>query len=246
MSKTNAHTGRTERAAAALEAERRRNRNRQLLGVGGIVAVLVVIVVVLTLVLQKQDATSEVTTVPPAGANDYSLPVGDPDAPHDVVVYEDFLCPFCGEFEAASRDDLTQLAEDGQVYLEYRPLNFLSRIGDYSERATNAFAAVLDQEGPATAKEFHDRLFENQPGESGPFPDDAALIDLAVSVGADEATITPAVEDLAFESWVAGATDQASKAGVNATPTILLDGKPFEDGTTVEDLAANLAAAIQE
>lgn len=233
---------RTQRGAAALEVERRRNRNRQLASVGAVVLAVVLVVGAL-FVFWPDEAEVEAT---PAGASDYALGVGDPDAPTAVVVYEDFLCPFCAQFEAAGGDELQRLADEGQVYVEYRPLNFLSRLGDYSERATNAFAAVLDSEGMEVAKSFHDELFANQPSEAGPFPDDDALVDLAVEAGADEERVRPAIEDLAFEDWVEKATEEAVDAGVEATPTILVDGEPFTDGQTVQELSANLISMIEQ
>ena len=236
---------RTQRAAEALEADRRRARNRQVLTVAGVVVAMIVLVAGVVFWQQGQDATGDVDAAP-AGATDYAIPLGDPDAPTEVVIYEDFLCPFCGQLEQAASEDLERLAEEGQVYVEYRPLDFLSRFGDYSQRATNAVAAVLDTEGPEVALELHDLLFAQQPAESGPFPDDEALVALAVEAGADEAAVRPAIEDLAFESWVANATDEASQAGVNATPTILVDGEPLTDGATVEELAANLVAAVEQ
>ena len=58
-----------------------------------------------------------------------------------------------------------------------RPLPFLAQRFDYSMEAANAFAVVLDESGPDVAKAFHDLLFDNQPSESGPFPDDDQLVD---------------------------------------------------------------------
>ncbi len=245
MSKQNRDLSRTERAAAELEAERRRNRNRQLLTVGGVVVALLLIVGGGFYIQRSQDPTGSTVTAAASGASEVSLTVGPEDAPHTVVIYEDFLCPFCMEFEAASRDDLAQLAADGQVKVDYRPLDFLSRFGDYSLRSTNAFAAVLANDGPETAKAFHDALFENQPSESGPFPEDSELVELGVDAGADEAALQSAVDDLTYETAVADATDAASRAGINATPTILLDGEPFNEGGTVDELAANLVAQLQ-
>ncbi len=245
MSKQNRDLSRSQRAAAELEAERRRNRNRQLLTVGGVVVALLLVVGGGFYIQRSQDPTGSTVTAAASGSSDVSLAVGPDGAPHTVVIYEDFLCPFCKEFEAASRDDLAQLAEDGKVQVDYRPLDFLSRAGDYSLRSTNAFAAVLAEDGAESAKAFHDALFENQPSESGPFPEDSELVALGVEAGADEASLQSAVDALAYQTAIADATDAASRAGVNATPTILLDGKPFNEGGTVEELAANLVAQLQ-
>ncbi|MDN4160410.1 DsbA family protein [Nocardioides abyssi] len=244
MSTTSRQRSRAERAAAALREQQRRERRRRGLTIGAVVAALVLVVGIGFLVQAGRDTTGASAT-PPAGAtDDYSLAIGDPDAPSHVVVYEDFLCPFCAALEAETRDDLAQLAADGQVYVEYRPFDLLSRYGDYSARATNAFAAVLDVAGPQVAKDFHDLLFDRQPGESGPFPSDDDLVDLAVEAGADESQVRAPIEDQAFDQWVRNATDAASRAGVNGTPTVLVDGEPFTDGSTVEELADNLVAAV--
>ncbi|MEV7428455.1 MULTISPECIES: thioredoxin domain-containing protein [unclassified Nocardioides] len=245
MSTKNRQQSRAERAAAAILEQERQERRRRALIVGGVVLLLLVVVAVGVLVQRGRDDTGEVAA-PPAGATgQYSLAIGDADAPHQVVVYEDFLCPFCGALEGETRADLERLAADGQVYVEYRPFDLLSRYGDYSARATNAFAAVLDAAGPQVAKEFHDLLFENQPGESGPFPSDDDLVDLAVEAGAEEAQVRGAIEDREFDQWVQNATDAASRAGVNGTPTVLVDGEVFTDGDTVEELADNLVAAVE-
>ena len=129
------------------------------------------------------------------------------------MVYEDFLCPFCGQLESTVRDQLDAAVEAGEVNVEYRPLPFLERISDYSPESANAFAVVLDASGPEVAKAFHDLLFDNQPSEEGPFPDADDLVDLAVEAGATEADVRPGIEDMAFEGWVDAADDAASQGG---------------------------------
>ena len=244
MSKKNRPVGRTERAAAAAQQMRQEERRRRNLMVGGVVLALIVIILG-GYALSRSLDTSDDVTAPAAGSGDHGLAIGPADAPHDVVIYEDFLCPYCGELEKASRDELAQLAADGKVRVEYRPYNLLSRIGDYSERSAAAFAVVLDTEGPEVAKKFHDLLFENQPSESGPFPSDDDLIDLAVEAGADEATVRTGVEAGDGLDWVARATTAARDAGVRGTPTVLLDGEVFQDGRTMDDLAANLVDELE-
>jgi protein-disulfide isomerase len=243
MSKKNRGTDRSARAAAAVAEQQRQERRRRNLMVGGVVAIVLLIVAVGYFVARSLDTTTDVSA--PAAGSEFGLTVGPDDAPDKVVVYEDFLCPFCADFEAASRDDLKQLAADGKVQVEYRPFNFLSSLGDYSARSAGAFSIVLDKSGAEVAKKFHDLLYENQPDEKGPFPSDDDLADLAVEAGAKDADVRDAIANNAGQDWVDGATESASSAGVQSTPTVLLNGEVFQDGRDQEEIAKNLIAKLQ-
>ncbi|WP_230087429.1 DsbA family protein [Nocardioides marmotae] len=236
---------RSERAAAALREQKVRERRRKVLISAAVAAVLALVVVVGVLVQGDRDTTGTTATKPAGATDNYSLAFGPPDAPHSVVIYEDFLCPYCGDLEAETRTDLEKLSENGQVRVEYRPFDLLSRYGDYSARATNAFAVVLDTAGPEVAKDFHDLLFERQPKEGASYPSNDDLVDLAVEAGADEAEVREPIEEGAFDQWVENATDAASREGITGTPTVLVDGEVFTDGDTVEELADNLVAAVK-
>lgn len=245
-SKAKAADRAAERAARAQQAraeQERAERRRKMLSVGGVVLAMVLIIGVGFLIQRDRD-TSDDVAAPAAGQGEYGVVVGPTDAPHDIVIYEDFLCPFCGALEEESSADLARLAEEGKVTVEYRPFNLLSRIGDYSQRATNAFAVVLEESGPEVAKEFHDLLFENQPSESGPFPSDADLVELAVEAGAEEDAVAEGIESGARNDWVEEATQAAQDAGVRGTPTVLLDGEPVNGGS-VEEIAAALVAGVE-
>jgi protein-disulfide isomerase len=239
MSKKNRPVGRAERAAAALHEQQQQERRRRNLMVGGVVVALLVIVVGGFFLSRALDTSKDVQA-PGAGGSEHGLTIGPADAPHDVVIYEDFLCPYCGELEDASREDLARLAADGKVQVEYRPFNLLSSVGDYSERSAAVFAVVLDTSGPDVAKKLHDLLYEHQPSESGPFPSDDDLVKLAVEAGADEAKVRKGVDAGDGKAWVTDATQAALDAGVRGTPTVLLDGKVFQDGRTMAELASNL------
>jgi protein-disulfide isomerase len=239
---------REERAAAAAklaEEARRRERRTTLIKVSAIVVAMVAIVAVCVVIGLNKSGDDKVdnSAANSSAASSFSLSVGDKNAPHSIVIYEDFLCPFCDQLELATRDKLAQLAADGKVYLQYRPFRLLSP--DYSGEALNAFAVVLQKSGPEVAKKFHDLLYQNQPDESGPFPSVSSLVDLAVQAGADESVVRPGIEDTSSQrEWTDGATKAAQAAGVQGTPTILLDGDQFEDGNTIAELAANLIKAV--
>lgn len=269
MSKSNRERSRAERAAAALAEQERAESRRKLLVGGGIVAAILLIVGVGVVIQSQRDTTGDDAAAPGnptpttsdsgspstgtgrlqvAPADDYGLGVGDPDAPVKVEVYEDFLCPVCKAFEGASKDDLRQAAQDGKVYLVYRPVAFLKRYGPYTDQALNTYAVVQDKAGAQAALKVHDLLYDEQPSESGPFPDQDWFVEKAVAAGAKEADVRPGIEDLTFEQWGENANDEASKAGATGTPYVLVDGEPFEPGevTSWAAYADALMAAIED
>ena len=233
--KREARRARTERARVQAEERRKKAKRKEQLTRFGLIGAVLVLVVGGWLLITNL-GSDKPTTAPAGATSDYGLVVGDADAPKSIVIYEDFLCPFCGQLEDTVGDRLDAAVEAGDVNVEYRPLAFLERISDYSPEAANAFAVVLDESGPEVAKEFHDVLYDNQPPESGPFPDSDQLVTWAVEAGADEDAVRSGIEDMAFEGWVEAASDAAADADVSATPTVLVDGEQVQ-GQSVADIA---------
>ena len=230
------------RAAAIRKEQERRERRRRTVVV---VVALAVLAAIGTAISVYVDRTGAPATAPKGAVATYAVPSGPASAPVTVSVYEDFMCPFCGDFEAASRAALQKDVDAGKVQLRYHVLNFLDdrSTSDYSTRAANAYAAVLDAAGPQAAKEFHDLMFENQPAEGSAGLSDRQLLDYAVQAGAPRATVSRAIEARTFEQWVDNGTEQASKDGVNATPTVQVDGKTVTY-TTIDELAAEVVRAV--
>lgn len=235
--KREARRARTERARAQAEERRKAAKRKAQLSRFGIIAAVLLVVVGGYFLVTNLGGSDKPSTAPEGATGNYGLVVGDADAERSIVVYEDFLCPFCGQLEQTVNDQLDAAVEAGDVKVEYRPIPFLAGRYDYSKEAANAFAVVLDAAGPEVAKEFHDTLFANQPAETGPYPDDDQLVEWAVQAGATESDVRPGIEDMAFEGWVDAAGEAATDAGVNATPTVLVDGQPAE-GQTIGEIAA--------
>ena len=206
---------------AELERQAKAQERRRNLMVGGVVAaVLVLVGAVFFVVSQASNVDTEVASA----ESDYGVTIGPDDAPHQVVIYEDFLCPFCAQLESGTRERLAELAAAGEVQVDYRPFNLL---GDYSGRATAAFGVVLEESGPEVAKAFHDLLFDEQPPESAdPMPDAEWLIDRAVEAGADEDAVAGGIR-AGENDFSRGATAAAAEAGVAGTPTVIVDGENF-------------------
>lgn len=230
MAKSN-RDKRAERAARA-KAERaerlRKEKQRRRLTYGGVGLALALVVGLAVWWVSNSFKIDETAAVPQGVTSSYGLKLGEPDAEHEVVIYEDFICPACKSFEEAFDGTLEAAVEDGTATVEYRVLNLLQQYGDYSERTANAFAVVLDAAGPEVAKEFHDILYAEQPAEDGDHPDDAWLIEKAVEAGAEESAVADGIEELKFEGWVANAEKAATSEGIQGTPTVLVDGQAIE------------------
>ncbi len=231
MSKKNAGRSRTERAAALREEQRRRERRRQVGIIAAVVGVVAVLVVGSVVLSSRNDTSGEVASDTPSGVEDYTVSVGQADAPHTITLYEDPQCPICKAFEDRVSGPLADAVEAGDVRVDYRIVSFLDQASDneYSSRAANALMAVQDVAGPDAFAAMHKTLYENQPEEGSAGPEDGQLVNWAVEAGALEAKVRPLIEGGTFDQYVVNATDQMSQNGVNGTPTVLIDGDSTGD-----------------
>ncbi len=153
--------------------------------------------------------------------------------PVKVVLYIDFICPVCKNFEAQYNEQLTTLRNEGKISVEYRALGFLdSRSStNYSSRAANAAACVVN-ESPEKYAEFVDSLFANQPAEGGAGISDNDLKKMATDVGAKP--IDKCIDEKTYRPFVKFTTKQAAAIGVTGTPTVFVDGQQWGKGASAQ------------
>ncbi|MFD5276827.1 DsbA family protein [Pseudarthrobacter sp. NPDC058362] len=153
--------------------------------------------------------------------------------PVKVVIYIDFICPVCKNFEEQFNEQLTSLRNEGKISVEYRPLGFLDNRSstNYSSRAANAAACVVN-ESPEKYADFVNALFADQPAEGTAGISDDDLKKMATDVGA--ASIDSCVEDKTYRPYVKYSTKLASSIGVTGTPTVLVDGKQWGKGDSAQ------------
>src|ERR1700712_3898904 len=165
MSKKEREGNRAARAAAIQKQQVAQERNRKILIVVVVLVVLAAVVAAGVLLSGGDKAPASAGPSPKAVSRGNALVVGDdPDAKVKVVVYEDFLCPYCREFESSTRPWLRKDAEAGKVLVEYRPFHLLQ--DPYSTLALTAWGAVLQKGTGKQALAFHDLLYDKQPYES--------------------------------------------------------------------------------
>jgi protein-disulfide isomerase len=241
MSNKSAREERAQRAAAALVEQRRRERRRTILSITSVVVVMVLIVAAGFLLSRNRGGgPNEAAAKPGSGVR---ATIGRESAPHSVVIWEDFLCPFCGELEKQTADRLATAADQGRVRVTYRPFHLLDP--DYSQQSLEVFAATQDSAGNDVAKKLHDLLYAHQPSETGPFPSQADIVDLAVQAGADRTAVQQAIDSGDATAAADESTKAAEDAGVRSTPTVLLDGDVVT-GRTVDDIATSLLQSISQ
>ncbi|MDI3242923.1 DsbA family protein [Arthrobacter sp. AL08] len=189
-------------------------------------------------VVKSDPATVRVADLPSAPATppaQVTAPGAEAEAgkPVKVVLYIDFICPVCKDFEAKYNETLTSLRNEGKIAVEYRPLGFLDSRSttNYSSRAANAAACVVN-ESPEKYAEFVDALFAKQPAEGSAGISDADLKKMATEAGAK--SIDACVDAKTYRPWVKYTTQQATAVGVTGTPTVFVDGKQWGQGDSAK------------
>ncbi|HEX7661591.1 MAG TPA: thioredoxin domain-containing protein [Pseudonocardiaceae bacterium] len=250
---------RATQAARAVAAARGSNKDRNRIIIGVVVIVVIAAAVVGGVLFEQHRANVASTETIPAktvaGSNKYPVTidksnatvlVGKSDAKIHIDNYEDFLCPYCDDFEKSNFDFMEQQLEAGTVQIRYHLLNLLddhSQPAGYSIQSANTALAVATV-APDKFVDFHYSLYEDQPKEGGPGWTQAQLTSLANRLG---------VSGPAFDSLVNGKTYNAQiqknlTAAVNdkslwatsvagtgfGTPTIVANGtmQNVSDNTT--------------
>jgi protein-disulfide isomerase len=158
--------------------------------------------------------------------------------PVQVVIFQDFECVHCADFEAENADALEEAVTSGDIVLEYRNLNFLDRSTptQYSSRAAAAAYEVGNQSSAEQYLAFVEEVFSHQ-GTGG--LDDEQLVEIASSHGAD---IAGALEEDTWRPMVNVVSQESLANGVSGTPTVFIDGERLGNEAFQEALDAAVEA----
>ena len=143
-----------------------------------------------------------------------------------LSLYEDFLCPVCGQFEKLDGSTVNNLIDTGAAAADYHMVAILdsAQTQHYSSRAAAAAYCVVDQSTDAFRR-FHAALYAQQPSEAGSsFPDNAALIETARQAGAG-GDVADCINSGKYLDVVKGI---AKAAKITATPTIRINGQDYQ------------------
>jgi protein-disulfide isomerase len=220
-------TSARQRAAELQRHQRTREHRRHVLLVSSSIVVAVLLLIALIIGIgQSENDTADAAA--PSGLVDGAIVSGSGDAPVTVTLYEDFQCPACRAFEQSVGPTIDELREAETIRVEQRPLAFLDRASTnrYASRSLNAVGCVVDST-PDAVQRFIDLLFVEQPAEGGAGLSDARLAQIATEAGAGD--VGDCIENETFRGWTERMTERAAQAGVNSTPTVLVDGQVLQD-----------------
>jgi protein-disulfide isomerase len=142
-----------------------------------------------------------------------------------IDVYEDFQCPVCARFEAINGITLEKAIEEKKAKVVYHVLSFL---GTESILAANASACAADEDKFLA---FHKAFYTNQPAENAGAINATFLKALGASIGITSDKFAKCVDDGGYYDWVKNVGEAGSKANVNSTPTVFVNGKEIDRNT---------------
>ena len=151
---------------------------------------------------------------------------GHPSAPITVVEFGDFQCPNCQRAVRVLDELLKKYPREFKLVFMDFPIN-PSGISKHI-----AYGGVCAQnQGKFWA--YHDAAFSAQASLHKESPQK-----LAKQVGVAMEDFDHCMQDRGTRAKVNASIDEAKRLGVNATPTLFVDGRPFPSKHLIEDLGA--------
>ncbi|MEV0677831.1 thioredoxin domain-containing protein [Actinosynnema sp. NPDC050436] len=228
-----------QQAAKAVAAARGAKGDQTKVIIGVVVVIVLALAVVGGVIWSKSDSTTD-TLTPPDNVAGVSAPikreggvvvVGEESAKVTIDLYEDFLCPACGQFKKIYGEQIKQEVEKGALRVRYHALPFLIRMSSpegYSKDAANAALCAVDQ---GKFWQYHESLFAKQPEEGGPGYTKQQLVQLGNDLGISDGAFKTCVDN---DTHVADAQAELDKARATSyfkgTPTVARNDQPVDFG----------------
>lgn len=162
---------------------------------------------------------------------DDPLALGEMDAPLTMIIYSDFRCPYCGQWERETLPVLIEKYVDtGQMRLEWHDMPVL---GDASVAAAHAGRAAANQ---GMFWEFTAALYDADFQKSASDADYEAgpMAEMAAELGMDADQFRTDVEAAEFAEDVEADRAQAWGIGFTGTPAFLIEGVPVMGAQPLE------------
>jgi len=174
---------------------------------------------------------------------------GNPDAKVTIINYDDFECPFCARMHSTLMTEiLPQYGDKVKIIYKDYPLS----MHPWAKHAAND-ANCLAKESGKSYWEFADYVHANQRAISGNQRDlqtslnelDHITLDIGKKNGAD-ATRLQACVKAQTDDMMKASIAEGDSIGVNATPTVFVNGERLEGAVDIEEVKAALNQRLLE
>lgn len=165
----------------------------------------------------------------------------DAKAPVTIIEYGDYQCPFCARFFSQTEPLIrANYIKSGKVKMVYRDFAFL---GPESIAAAEAAECAKDQ-GKFWA--YHDALYQAEEADAQEHNGNlnrALFVSLAKNVGMDATKFGECFDSKKYTKEVQDEINLATSAGINSTPSFLINGElvkgaiPYAQFKTMIDAA---------
>jgi len=209
----------------------------------GIVVIGIAVLGIVVLGRPNTAGTSPLLNRPPLNAPVGQTPEGywykgKPDAPVTVIEYGDFQCPYCGLFAN------TQSLAIDHDYVETGKVKYVFHDFPLPMHA-NAVAAAEAARSAGDQNAFwamHDMLFAKQQEWSDLSDPSSRFADYAEQLKLDRAAFTNALASGKYRAAIEQAQQDGVNAGINATPTFVINGQQYQAPQLRAAIDAALAA----
>ena len=171
--------------------------------------------------------------------------LGKADAPVTLEVWSDFQCPACGKFaELVEPVLIREYVASGTLRIIDRDAAFQgARAGSSYDESVEAGAAARCAAEQGRYWPFRDWLFANQVGENEGAFSDERLRAIATAAGLEVVAWDTCRATGEQQAAVRAETRQAVAQGINATPTMLLNGEAIVGVRPADELGRLIEAA---
>lgn len=218
---------------------------RNLIGlwiVGG--AAVITVALIVTIVLIERNSRSvdagAYDAIPAAWINGTEL--GSPEAPVVLQAFEDFLCPHCGQFNAAAKDKLVEeFIVPGRVRFVYEffPLQIFEPESLAAARAGLCISELANQFWL-----YHDELFFGERGANRYSM--SSLTEMARTLDVPENDFVECMGSTDTQTRISASIQNGETMGVTGTPSLFINGQQYEGSAVDYDaIKAALNAALQ-
>lgn len=166
--------------------------------------------------------------------NDPNSPIyGNPKGKIEIVEFFDYNCGYC---KRMIPDIIKLVSENKEVKFIFKELPIL---GPTSETAALAALVVHDIQ-PKKYFEFHTKMMEHQ-GQK----DDAAIMEVAQSVGIDGKKVVTKMKEEKYKEMLAHNVEIAQLLSIRGTPSLIINGKLFRGAIGYEAMKNAATAPAQ-